>query len=165
MYNLWIYEEVANLNFSGVFGEKSVSQSLGLWSSPGTGLGSHNPINFVEGIWLVVEPTHLKNMRKSKWESSPNRGKNNKNMSRFSFAKNMVYLKPPPRYLRIALFFDYFENIFLNLSFIQLPIHGWHPVSSKREPTWARLIEALAIASNLMFHGSKPDAPKQSTST
>ena len=33
--------------------------------------------------WLVVEPTHLKNIR-SKWESSPNKGENKK------------YLKAPP---------------------------------------------------------------------
>jgi len=29
-------------------------------------------------IYLVVEPTHLKNITKSKWESSPNRGENKK---------------------------------------------------------------------------------------
>ena len=32
--------------------------------------------NHVMLTWFVVEPTYLKNMRKSKWESSPNRVEN-----------------------------------------------------------------------------------------
>ena len=32
--------------------------------------------SFLEGIWLVVEPTHLKKICSSNWESSPNRYSN-----------------------------------------------------------------------------------------
>ncbi len=72
------------------------------------------------GWWFFS--THLKNMRKSKWESSPNRGENKK------------YLKPPPRlWLKPICIFWLFhcstEQAEGRKLYTPWKIHGWnHPV-------------------------------------
>ena len=53
------------------------------------GAGSNLPSKNVN--WLVVEPTHLKNISQN-WKSSPNRGENKKK-----------YLKPPPSKVSVGI--------------------------------------------------------------
>ena len=45
-----------------------------------TGLGDSSLSKQNHLVWLVVEPTHLKNMRKSNWIIFPGKGENSKNI-------------------------------------------------------------------------------------
>ena len=86
--NQWLFKMVGHCSSGGLSVEKLGSRSteaLRFCHMAKRSVFFVSEINSNVDFYLVVEPTHLKNMsQNSKWESSPNRGENKK------------MLKPPP---------------------------------------------------------------------